>query len=88
VTGRRSQASRGDAVLAHVVTLAVTGAVLLALHGSGHSPLLVVGVSLAVYVAALVAMLAIARGRARRRSALERVNFDAYIAERDRRLDG
>lgn len=80
--------STGDAVVAHVVSLALTGAVMWILHTGDHSPLVVLAVGIGVYAGVLGGMLAIGRARARRRSERERENFNAFVAERNRRLYG
>lgn len=80
--------STGDTATAHIVSLALTGAVMWILHAGDHSALVVLGVGVAVYAAVLGGMLAIGRSRARRRSERERENFDAFVTERNRRLYG
>lgn len=80
--------STGDAVVAHVASLSLTGGVMWLLHAGDHSTVLVLGIGIAVYAAVLGGMLAIGRARARRRSERERENFNAFVTERNRRLYG
>jgi hypothetical protein len=88
MTGDRVRMSSGDAVVVHVTSLVLTGGVMWVLHTGDHSSGVVLGVSLGVYAAVLAGMLAIGRARARRRDERQRANYDADIAERNRRLYG
>lgn len=88
VTARRSGTSAADAVLAHIVTLVLAGAAMLALHVRDHDAWVVLGVGLGVYVGVLTVTLEVARARGRRRLERARENFGTDLAERNRRRRG
>lgn len=88
MTGGRVRMATGDVVVAHVTTLSLTGVVMWFLHSGDHGSVVVLVVGLGVYIAGLTGTLAIGRARARRRDERQRANYDADIAERNRRPHG